>query len=201
MSKSRKGSPAANWLDISAAHPDLQRAIQSAQAAFADQSESELASLWEAFEILLNTWRAQGEGYAPVVRRDPRMRHGGDARPDYVETFVQLTNQRFVLLPRFIRSLDRKVRLGLIKALALLVLREAAEGNSAGALRASVLFNKAYAEFLIATGGGPREAGKTPAKARSARRAKNGKEQNVREGILESSPAHFAPVETAENQL
>jgi hypothetical protein len=198
MSKSRKVNPTANQLDVSAAHADLQRAIQSARAELADRSEAEIASLWDAFEILLNTWRAQGEGYAPVVRRDPRMRHGGNARPDYVETFVQLTNQRFVLLPRFIRSLDRKVRLGLIKALALLVLREAAEGNSEGALRASVLFNKAFAEFLIASGGGPREQNRMPARASAAKQGKGRQGQNAREAPLKSSPAHFAAVEPRE---
>lgn len=193
-----KVNPAVKRLGVSMPDPALQRAIQSARAEFADRSEAEIASLWNAFETLLDTWRAQGEGYAPVLREDPRTRHTGDPRPDYVETFVQLTNQRFVLLPRFIRSLDRKVRLGLIKALALLVLREASEGNSEGALRASVLFNKAFAEFLIATGGGHREQGRTPAKAGPTRQAKRGQGQKARETILKSSPAHFASVEPRE---
>jgi hypothetical protein len=149
-----------------AADPDLQRAIQLAQAEFAGYSVSEMAALWEQFELLLNTWRAQGKAFAPVLHPDSRVpgkpairggRRRGHARPDYVETFVQLANQRFMLLPRFIRSLNRNVRRGLVKALALLVLREAATGNPAGALRASSLFEKAFIEFLIATGNTPGE--------------------------------------------
>lgn len=159
-----KFDPAKKRARACAADPDLQRAIQLAQAEFAGYSVSEMAALWEQFEILLNTWRAQGKAFAPVLRTDSRVpgkpaisggRRRGDARPDYVETFVQLANQRFMLLPRFIRSLNRNVRRGLIKALALLVLREAAAGNPAGALRASGLFEKAFIEFLIATGSTP----------------------------------------------
>jgi hypothetical protein len=158
MGKPVKVNPAENWLGVSAPDPDLQRAIQLAQAEFAGCSVFKMTALWEEFEVLLNSWRAQGKAYAPVlhpdarVSRKPGMRGGrrrGNARPDYVETFFQLANQRFMLLPRFIRSLDRNVRRGLVKALALLVLREAAAGNPAGALKASVLFNRVLAEFLI----------------------------------------------------
>jgi hypothetical protein len=158
MSQPVKINPAENWLGVSAPDPDLQRAIQLAQAEFAGCSVSKMAALWREFEVLLNSWRAQGKAYAPVLHSDTRMtgkpgmqggRRRGDTRPDYVETFFQLANQRFMLLPRFIRSLDRNVRRGLIKALALLVLREAATGNPAGALKASVLFNRVLAEFMI----------------------------------------------------
>ncbi len=153
-----KSKFAENWLGVSAPDPDLQRAIKLAQAEFAGSSVFKMAALWKEFEVLLDTWRAQGKAYAPVLHPDSRMsgkpgmrggRSRGDARPDYVETFFQLANQRFMLLPRFIRSLDRNARRGLIKALALLVLREAAAGNPAGALKASVLFNRVLAESLI----------------------------------------------------
>lgn len=158
MSKPLKANPAENWPSVCAPDPELQRAIQLARAEFADCSVFKMAALWEEFEILLNSWRAQGKAYAPVLHPDSRMsgkpgirsaRKRGDARPDYVETFFQLADQRFALLPRFVRSLDRNVRRGLVKALALLVLREAAAGNSAGALKASLLFNRVLAELLI----------------------------------------------------
>ncbi|MEO8004460.1 MAG: hypothetical protein ABI771_06115 [Betaproteobacteria bacterium] len=172
MSKSGKLSPTAIRFGGSAPDPDLQRAVQKARAQFAGRSDAEMAALWAQFEVLLHTWRAQGKGFAPVLHQDSRMRvklqkHGGrgDARPDYVETFVQLANQRFMLLPRFIRSLNRNVRRGLIKALALLVLREAADGNPAGALRASVLLEKEFAEFSIVTEGGFGEIGSSLVKS------------------------------------
>lgn len=131
-----------------------------------------MAALWEQFEALLNTWRAQGKGCAPVLHGGSRMRVNlrkrggrGEARPDYVETFVQLANQRYMLLPRFIRSLNRNVRRGLIKALALLVLREVADGNPAGALRASALLDREFAEFSIVAEGGVTEIGSSLVKS------------------------------------
>ena len=116
-------------------------------------------ALWQQFETMLNSWRNQGKGHVPILRSDFRMqgkrrvwvgRGQGDIKPDYVDTFLQLANQRYALLPRFIRSLHRNVRFGLIKALALLILREASEGNPEGALRASKLFDRVVAEMRTA---------------------------------------------------
>lgn len=181
MSDLGKVRPIENWLNVSALDSDLQQAIEKARVEFAGRSETQITALWREFETMLNTWRAQGEGYAPVLRSNYRIpgrhrirvgRGRGDARPDYVATFIQLANQRYVLLPRFIRSLHRNVRFGLVKALALLILREAADGNPEGALRASILFNKASVELRIVMEEGLRVRSSKPAALKPSMKGK-----------------------------
>jgi hypothetical protein len=113
-------SGSAKYQNASVLNLDLQDAIKKAQAEFAGSSEAQVKALWQQFEAMLNAWRDQGKSYVPIRRSDFRMqgkrrvwvgRGQGDTKPDYVDTFLQLANQRYALLPRFIRSLHRNVRI------------------------------------------------------------------------------------------
>ena len=144
--------PVDPWLTGYVVDPDLYGAIAKARAEFENQSEENVRALWLELEGALVEWgKVSGHSmptYYSPVRRLSDGTHlyvdgaPGDEKPNFVALFQTLFTQQYRPVVAFIQKLDPNGRLALCKALALLILREAGDGNPPGALRASALFDR-----------------------------------------------------------
>jgi len=148
--------PLENWLSGDVIDAELQGPIIKARAEFAGQSEAHVRALWQRFETITHDWQTSSGQALPTYRsryrkvRDTLVYDGpglGDVKPDYLATLRQFARQKHPPLTRYLMSLDKHAPVALLKMFALLILREAADGNPHGALEASGDFDKFYARL------------------------------------------------------
>ena len=71
----------------------------------------------------------------------------GDVRPDFLKIIQRLSREKYPPLLSYFTSLDINPRVWMLKMLAILILREAADRNPPGALDASNLYDQIYAKL------------------------------------------------------
>jgi len=144
--------PVDPWLTGYVVDPDLDGAIAKARAEFSGQQEDNVRALWRGLERIFVDW-GKASGHTIPMYQSPYRRGSdgslsydpkapGDKKPDFVALFQKLSREKHHPLVQFIKGLDQNARVALCKALALLILREAGDGNPAGALRASALYDR-----------------------------------------------------------
>ena len=146
-------APIENWLSGHVIDPDLQGPIAKARAEFVGRSEQDVIALWGGLESVIDGWRASSGKALPTYRSkyrkelDKLVYEGPDrgaVKPDYLKIFQRLAGEKYPPLLLYVKSLDSNTRVGLLKVFAILILREAADGNPDGALKACALYDKLY---------------------------------------------------------
>jgi len=145
-------APVEPWLTGAVVDPDLAGPIAKARAEFGGKSEDEVRRAWAELETVFNQWSTDLDQpyptYATGYRRRPDGalhylgRGQGERKPDFVVLFQRLASGGYRPLLQFIRHMHSNATIALCKVLALLVLREAGDGNPRGALNAAGLFDR-----------------------------------------------------------
>jgi hypothetical protein len=157
--------PLENWLSGDVIDLELRGPIAKARAEFAGQSEAHVRALWQRLEIIIHEWQTSSGRALPTYRSqfrkvgDTLVYDGpgrGDVKPDYLAALRQLARQKHPPLTRYLMSLDKQVPVTFLKMFALLILREAGDGNPRGALAASGEFDKVYVRLRAMTDKGLR---------------------------------------------
>ena len=183
--------PIETWLSDEVDDPELRGPIAKARLEFEGKSEDDVEALWEKFEIVLNGWPTSA-GRFPTYRANHRLEYRGKAvvvyegpergqlKPDYITILRGLMSQRDRHLRQFVVSLDEYFQVGLIKAIALLILYEAMDRNPDGVIKAATWFDRLHMKLrpMIDVGLRSRKGRQLGAKKTAAGKAAGIKDRN-----------------------
>ena len=149
--------PIENWLSGEVVDPDLVGPVAKARAELVAQSEEGVKALWGRLASVIDGWCATSGEALPTYIWPFRTNEAGelsyvipgqgDVRPNFLKIIQRLLREKYPPLVNYFTSLDINPRVGMLKMLAVLILREAADRNPPGALDVSNLYDQIYAKL------------------------------------------------------